>query len=94
MILTPKAKEYGKRMRVESVMYINKYTKIFNPEDEHYQKDIAMIFNDARDLYLIGSLMIKGDFHSAMEIADRMDTVVRDEIPKSVYNYLEKFTRE
>jgi hypothetical protein len=29
MIKTPKAKEYGKRMRVISTMYLNKSTKMF-----------------------------------------------------------------
>jgi hypothetical protein len=51
-----------------------------------------MIFDDARNLYLVGLYMIEGDFDAAMGLASELDTLVRDEIPNSVWNYLEKFT--
>lgn len=94
MILTPKAKEYGKRLQVEAVMYINRWTKRFKASEETFERDMDMIFKDARDLYKVGALMAVGDFHRAMKIVDRMDTLVRDEIPRSIYNYLWKFTHD
>jgi hypothetical protein len=91
MILTPKAKEYGKRMQVISHMYLNKNAKLFK-NTQWEEQDVKMIFDDARNLYLIGLYMIQGDFDAAIAVANEMDTLVRDEIPRSVYNYLEKFT--
>ena len=91
MILTPKAKEYGKRMQVISHMYLNKNAKLFK-NTQWEEQDVKMIFDDARNLYLIGLYMIQGDFDAAIAVANEMDTLVRDEIPNSVYNYLEKFT--
>ena len=94
MIKTPKAKEYGKRMQVISHMYLNKNAKLFKGERGSIweEQDVKMIFDDAANLYLIGLYMIEGDFDAAMGIASELDTLVRDEIPRSVYNYLEKFT--
>jgi hypothetical protein len=91
MIKTPKAKEYGKRMQVISHMYLNKNAKLFKntPWEE---QDVKMIFDDARNLYLVGLYMIQGDFDAAMGVASELDTLVRDEIPNSIWNYLEKFT--
>ena len=91
MILTPKAKEYGKRMQVISHMYLNKSAKLFKGT-QWEEQDVKMIFDDARNLYLIGLYMIQGDFDAAMGVATELDTLVRDEIPRSVYNYLCKFT--
>jgi len=91
MIKTPKAKEYGKRMQVISHMYLNKYAKLFK-NTQWEEQDVKMIFNDARNLYLVGLYMIQGDFDAAMGVASELDTLVRDEIPNSVWNYLEKFT--
>ena len=94
MIKTPKAKEYGKRLQVEAMMYLNRWAKRFKASEQNFERDMNMVFTDARDLYTVGALMIEGDFHRAMKIVDKMDTLVRDEIPKSVYNYLWKFTHD
>ena len=51
-----------------------------------------MVFDDARNLYMVGAYMVEGNFDAAYAVANEMDTLVRDEIPRSVYNYLEKFT--
>jgi hypothetical protein len=91
MILTPKAKEYGKGMQVISHMYLNKNAKLFRGT-QWEEQDVKMIFDDARNLYLIGLYMIEGNFDAAMGLASELDTLVRDEIPRSVWNYLEKFT--
>jgi len=91
MIKTPKAKEYGKRMQVISHMYLNKNAKLFK-NTQWEEQDVKMIFDDARNLYLVGLYMIQGDFDAAMGLASELDTLVRDEIPRSVYNYLEKYT--
>jgi len=91
MIKTPKAKEYGKRMQVISHMYLNKNAKLFK-NTQWEERDVKMIFDDASDLYLVGLYMIEGNFDAAMAVANDMDTLVRDEIPRSVYNYLEKYT--
>jgi hypothetical protein len=91
MIKTPKAKEYGKRMQVISHMYLNKNAKLFKGT-QWEEQDVKMIFDDARNLYLVGLYMIQGDFDAAMGVASELDTLVRDEIPNSVWKYLEKFT--
>ena len=91
MIKTAKGKEYGKRMQVISHMYLNKNAKLFKGT-QWEEQDVKMIFDDARNLYLIGLYMIEGNFDAAMAVANEVDTLVRDEIPKSVWNYLEKFT--
>ena len=89
---TPKAKEYGKRMQVIAMMYINKNAKLYKATEEDYEASVQMIFDDAQSLYAIGGYMIEGNLDAAMSLASEVATAVRDEIPKSVYNYLCKYT--
>ena len=91
MIKTLKAKEYGKRMQVISMMYLNKSTKLFF-KDQWQEDDIEMLYKDAAGLAMIGQYMMEGDFNAAYSLASDLDTLVRDEIPNSVWNYLQKFT--
>jgi hypothetical protein len=91
MIKTPKAKEYGKRMKVISTMYLNKSTKIFFG-GEWEESDIELLHSDAANLAMIGQYMIEGNFDAAYALASELDTLVRDEIPNSVWKYLEKYT--
>ena len=91
MIKTAKGKEYGKRMKVISVMYLNKSTKIFFG-GQWQEDDIAMLYEDAADLAMIGQYLIEGNINAAYNLASDLDTLVRDEIPNSVWNYLQKFT--
>ena len=91
MIKTAKAKEYGKRMRVISMMYLNKSTKLFF-NGEWDEESIELLYRDAAMLAMVGQYMIAGDFEAAYSLASELDTLVRDEIPKSVWNYLEKYT--
>ena len=91
MIKTPKAKEYGKRMKVLSVAYLTKNTKNFF-KDQWEEDDIEMLYKDAAGLSMIGQYMIEGNFDAAYSLASDLDTLVRDEIPNSVWNYLEKYT--
>ena len=91
MIKTPKGKEYGKRMQVLSHMYINKWTKKFRGT-QWEEKDIRMVYDDACNLYLIGTYLIDGNINAALNVADEVDTLVRDEIPRSIYNYLCKYS--
>jgi len=72
-------------------MYLNKNAKLFK-NTQWEEQDVKMIFDDARNLYLVGLYMIQGDFDAAMGVASELDTLVRDEIPNSVWKYLEKFT--
>lgn len=92
MIKTPKAKEYGKRLQVISHMYINKWTKQWKADREDFTDMMKMVYGDARDLHVIGGYMILGDFDKAYKLACSLDTAVRDVIPNSIWNYLEKFT--
>jgi hypothetical protein len=93
MIKTPKAKEYGKRMKVISMMYLNKSTKNFFG-GQWQEDDIEMLYKDAAGLSMIGQYMIEGNFDAAYALASDLDTLVRDEIPNSVWNYLQKYTVE
>jgi hypothetical protein len=91
MIKTAKGKEYGKRLQVISHAYLNKNAKLFK-NTQWEEQDVKMIFDDAQNLYLIGLYLIQGDVDAAMGLASELDTLVRDEIPNSIWNYLEKFT--
>ena len=92
MILTPEAKKYGKKMQELSVKYIKQNAKLFKATEEDYESSVQMIFDDAQSLYAIGGYMLVGNFDAAMSLASEVATAVRDEIPKSIYNYLCKFT--
>jgi hypothetical protein len=91
MIKTAKGKEYGKRLQVISHMYLNKNAKLFRGT-QWEEQDVKMIFDDARNLYLVGLYLIEGDLDAAMGLASELDTLVRDEIPNSIWKYLEKNT--
>lgn len=91
MIKTPKAKEYGKRMRVISMMYLNRSTKLFFA-GQWQEDDIEMLYKDAASLSMIGQYMQEGNLDAAYALAADLDTLVRDEIPNSVWNYLQKYT--
>ena len=91
MIKTPKAKEYGKRMKVISTMYLNKSTKMFFG-GEWEESDIELLHSDAASLAMIGQYMIEGNFDAAYALASELDTLVRDEIPNSIWKYLQKYT--
>ncbi len=90
MIKTVKGKEYGKRMKVISVMYLNKSTKMFFG-GQWQEDDIAMLYEDAASLAMIGQYLIEGNINAAYSLASDLDTLVRDEIPNSIWNYLQKF---
>ncbi len=91
MIKTAKGKEYGKRLQVISHAYLNKNTKLFK-NTQWEEQDVSMVFDDARDLYLVGLYLIQGDVDAAMGLASELDTLVRDEIPNSIWKYMEKYT--
>ena len=91
MIKTPKAKEYGKRMQDVAAKYLNKSTKMFFAS-EWQEEDIAMLYKDAAGLCMIGQYMMEGDFNAAYSLASDLDTLVRDEIPNAIWNYLQKYT--
>ena len=91
MIRTPRAKEYGKRLQEISFKYLKKNTKLFL-NNEWEEDDIELLYKDAASLAMVGQYMIEGCFNSAYGLASELDTLVRDEIPKSVWNYLEKYT--
>lgn len=91
MILTPEAKKYGKRLQEVALKYLSKWTKEWRADREDFDELMAMTFNDAKALHIIGAYMIQGDFHKAYRLACRLDTAVRDVIPNPVWNYLEKF---
>lgn len=91
MIKTPTAKEYGKKMQDISQKYLVKNTKNFF-KDQWEEEDIELLYKDAANLSMIGQYMIEGNFDAAYSLASELDTLVRDEIPKSIWNYLEKYT--
>ena len=91
MIRTPEAKKYGKKLQELSTKYVTQNAKLFKGT-QWEEEDVKLIFNDASDLFLTGQYMIEGDFDAAAGVVAGMDTAVRDEIPKSIYNYLYRFT--
>ena len=56
------------------------------------EDDIELLHNDAANLAMIGQYMIEGNFDAAYALASELDTLVRDEIPNSVWKYLQKYT--
>ena len=91
MILTPKAKQYGKRLQDVSMKYIVKWTRHWKADREDFDELMKMTFSDAKDLHMVGAYMMQGDFRKAYRLACRLDTAVRDVIPSPVWNSLEKF---
>ena len=91
MIKTAKGKEYGKRMKVLSITYLTKNTKTFFG-GQWEEEDIEMLYSDAANLAMIGQYLIEGNINAAYSLASELDTLVRDEIPNSVWNYLQKYT--
>ena len=90
MIKTAKVKEHGKRMRVISMKYLNKSTKLFF-NGEWDEDSIELLYRDAAMLAMVGQYMITGDLDAAYALACELDTLVRDEIPNAIWNYLEKY---
>ncbi len=84
--------QYGKKMQDLSQKYLKRNAKLFKPDNVSFEADMSMVFQDARDLYIIGSYMIKGDLNAAMGVLSDIDTAVRDEIPATIYYYLVKNT--
>lgn len=93
MIKTPKGKEYGKRMKVLSIAYLTKNTKLFF-NNQWEEEDIELLYNDAANLAMIGQYLIEGNINAAYSLASDLDTLVRDEIPNSVWSYMQKYTEE
>ena len=91
MIKTAKGTEYGKRMKVISMMYLNKSTKMFFA-GEWDEDSIEMLYRDAAMLAMVGQYMIAGDLDAAYALASELDTLVRDEIPNSIWNYMHNMT--
>jgi len=60
-----------------------------DPEDKQYRK---MFEDDVKDLKKGLDLMKKKDYKGAIKFLDNLDTAVRDEIPTSVWNFLNKHT--
>lgn len=92
MIKTPTAKQYGKKMQAISEKYLTRNIKLFKPSEHGFEDDIKLMYDDACNLYMVGSYMLEGNFDAAMGVASSLDTAVRDEIPRSIWNYLEKYT--
>ena len=91
MIMTPKAKEYGKVLQTKAVAYFTKNAKLFKPSDQDYCKDIGMIAADVADLYSMGGFMMAGDFDAASDIGSGLDTSVRETVPNYIWTYLNKY---
>lgn len=47
---------------------------------------IKGIYNDAADLHIIGDLISTGDINKASAAAWKLDTIVREFIPESIWN--------
>lgn len=93
MIKTAKGKEYGKRLKVLSITYLTKNTKtFFNGQWE--EDDIELLYTDAANLAMIGQYLIDGNINAAYSLASELDTLVREEIPNSIWNYMQKYTEE
>lgn len=93
MIKTPKGKEYGKRLKVLSITYLTKNTKLFFG-GQWEEEDIELLHNDAANLAMIGQYLIDGNINAAYSLASELDTIVREEIPNSVWTYMQKYQEE
>ena len=74
-----------------SKKYLVKNTTNFF-KDQWEEDDIEMLYKDAAMLAMVGQYMIEGCFEAAYGLASELDTLVRDEIPNSIWKYLEKYT--
>jgi len=93
MIMTPKAKQYGRKLQEISEKYLKRNVKLFKAGELGFKDDVRMIFDDASTLYLAGGFMVHGDFDQAYGMLSKMDTAVREEVPAYIWNYLEKFAK-
>ncbi len=60
-------------------------------EQEYQRKNLSiarMYEKDVKDLTDVLNFIHNGDFQSAWSIVDWLDTVVRDEIPARLYNFI------
>lgn len=62
------------------------------PKDSQMLKVHARYVKDAAEHLEIAELLGKGDLESAAKAARRLDSVGRDLMPKSVWDFLRKFT--
>ena len=84
-------KVFGTAMHKVALTYINEWAeRIADSEDtsETVRKATRLSFFDASDLYSIGTLIKKGQVNQARNLAYSLDTIVRDEIPQNIWDFL------
>ena len=81
----------ARRLRNKADRYL-KYWEKNDPIDGGYSGDILrMVRKDHKDMYKAAKWLREGkEMKAARLIVYDFDTAVRDEVPTTVYNYLEK----
>ena len=84
---------FGETMHKRSMDYINQWGSFFTKNEDcdtadEVRKATRLPFTDASDLYAVGTLLKKGQVSQAKTLAWSLDTIVRDEIPDDVWNFL------
>lgn len=81
----------ARRLRNKADRYRNSMYKLFTDDTDGGRGWRKMIDQDHRDLRLVAKLLREGKEMKAATLAIyELDTAVRDEVPTTVYNYLEK----
>lgn len=89
----------GDVMHKTSINYINQWGAFFSKHEDcdtadAVKKATRLPFTDASDLYAIGTLLKKGQVSQAKNLAWSLDTIVRDEIPDDVWDFLKAGYKE
>ena len=72
-----------------SEKYLQYWQTAWDKEDvKDYRKNLRLSYQDAADLYCIGVLLTQNRIKEARDLADDLDTVVREEIPDAAWEFL------
>jgi hypothetical protein len=55
---------------------------------KEYRDNLHISYKDAADLFCIGHLLEQNRIEEALELADNLDTAVREEIPNAAWDFL------
>jgi len=72
-----------------STKYLEYWQTAWEKENvKEYRANLLISYTDAADLFCIGHLLEQNRVKEARDLADNLDTAVREEIPNSAWDFL------
>jgi hypothetical protein len=72
-----------------SEAYIKYWQTAWEKEDtKRYREDLRISYQDGADLFCIGHLLEQNRVKEARDLANSLDTAVREEIPDAAWDFL------